>query len=175
MMQHSLLMQRRGLLKIGVGAAALLALTGGGVALFQPGLSAGRLTPAARPLFDAVTRAVLDGCFSSVPSEARAALDAHLKRLDDVIQAFPSPVQAELSQLLAILSTAPGRRLLAGLAIDWPDASVPQVQAALDDMRLSGIAVRQQAYHALRDLTNAAFYADTSSWPLLGYPGPRAL
>lgn len=168
-------MQRRSLLKLGVGAAALLALAGGGVALFQPGLAAGRLTPAARHVFDAVARAVLDGSLPAGASEARAALDAQLMRLEKLIFAFPAPVQGELSQLLAILSTPPGRRMLAGLLSDWPDASVSQLQAAFDDMRLSGIAVRQQAYHALRDLTNAAFYADTSSWPLLGYPGPRLL
>lgn len=168
-------MQRRSLLKLGVGAAALLALTGGGVALFQPGLRLGRLTAEGRRVFDAVARAVLEGSLPSTAPEARASLDAQLQRLDDVILAFPSATQAELSQLLAILATTPGRRLLAGLANDWPDASVRELQAALDDMRLSGISVRQQAYHALRDLTNAAFYADESSWPRLGYPGPRML
>jgi hypothetical protein len=166
-------MQRRSLLKLGVGAAALLALTGGGVALFQPGLAGGRLTLAGKSVFDAVARAVLDGSLPTAASEQRAALDAQLKRLDAVLLAFPSPVQTELSQLLAILSTAPGRRLLAGLSTDWPAASVAEIQAAFDDMRLSGISARQQAYHALRDLTNAAFYADPSAWPLLGYPGPR--
>lgn len=166
-------MQRRSLLKLGVGAAAVLALAGGGVALFQPGLAAGRLTPAGRMVFEAVSRAVLDGSLPVAAGERRAAIDAQLKRLDDVVQAFPAAVQSELSQLLAILATAPGRRLLAGLATDWPSASVAELQATFDDMRLSGIVARQQAYHALRDLTNAAFYADVSAWPLLGYPGPR--
>lgn len=166
-------MQRRSLLKLSVGAAALLALAGGGVALFQPGLAAGRLTPTGKAVFDAVARAVLDGSLPAAAPERRAALDAQLRRLDDVILAFPAAVQAELSQLLAILSTTAGRRLLAGLATDWPNATVAQVQSAFNDMRLSGIAARQQAYHALRDLTNAAFYADSSAWPLLGYPGPR--
>lgn len=168
-------MQRRSLLKLSVGAAALLALTGGGVALLQPGLAKGRLTPAARRVFSAVARGVLDGSLpASAPEETQAVLEAHLKRLDDAIVAFPASVQAELSQLLAILSTAPGRRLLAGLPVDWAEASAAQLQAAFDDMRLSGLDVRQQAYHALRDLTNAAFYADASAWHLLGYPGPRA-
>jgi hypothetical protein len=166
-------MERRSLLKLGVGAAALLALAGGGVALFQPGLAAGRLTDAGKTVFDAVARAVLDGSLPQAATEKRAALDAQLKRLDEVILAFPSAVQAELSQLLAILSTSAGRRVLAGLSTDWPDASVAEIQAAFDDMRLSGLAARQQAYHALRDLTNAAFYADASAWPLIGYPGPR--
>ena len=34
------------------------------------------------------------------------------------------------------------------------------------------LALRQQAYHALRELTNAAYYADASAWRTLGYPGP---
>ena len=166
-------MERRSLLKLGVGAAALLALAGGGVALFQPGLAAGRLTDAGKTVFDAVARAVLDGSLPQATAEKRAALDAQLKRLDEVILAFPSAVQAELSQLLAIISTSAGRRVLAGLPTDWPDASAAEIQAAFDDMRLSGLAARQQAYHALRDLTNAAFYADAAAWPLIGYPGPR--
>lgn len=168
-------MERRSLLKLGVGAAALLALAGGGVALFQPGLAAGRLTDSGKRVFEAVARAVLDGSLPRAASEQRAALAAQLKRLDDVILAFPAAVQAELSQLLAILSTGAGRRLLAGLSPDWPDASVAEIQAAFDDMRLSGLAARQQAYHALRDLTNAAFYADASAWRLVGYPGPRPI
>lgn len=166
-------MQRRSLLKLGVGAATLLALTGGGVALFQPGLSGGRLSPAGKTVFEAVARAVLDGSLPASAPERRAALDAQLKRLDDVILAFPAAVQSELSQLLALLATAPGRRLLAGLASDWPDASVAEIQAAFNDMLTSRLAPQQQAYHALRDLTNAAFYADPSAWPLVGYPGPR--
>jgi hypothetical protein len=167
-------MQRRRLLKLGAGATVLLALAGGGASLYRPGLAQGRLTPAGQEVFKAIARAVLDGSLPS-GSGAEAALAVHLKHLDDVVKAFPAPVQAELSQLLAVLSNAPGRRLLAGLSPDWPDASVEQLQAALDDMRQSAIAARQQAYHALRDLTNAAFYADASAWPLIGYPGPRAL
>ena len=42
-------------------------------------------------------------------------------------------------------------------------------------MRTSRIGLRQQAYHALRDLTNAAYFADPQTWPLMGYPGPRAV
>jgi hypothetical protein len=42
-------------------------------------------------------------------------------------------------------------------------------------MRVSSLALKQQAYQALRDLTNAAYYADPSAWNVLGYPGPKAL
>ena len=81
----------------------------------------------------------------------------------------------ELRTLLGVLLHPVGRRLLAGLAPPWSDASIEQLQSALQDMRTSRLALRQQAYHALRDLTNAAYFADPQTWPALGYPGPRAL
>ena len=171
--------ERRKLFQLGLGAAALLAVAGGGMALLRPGLSNGRLTAAGRAVLGGVARAVLDG---SLPAEMPAdratralALEAHLSRVDAAVAAFPAPTQAELSQLLALLATAPGRIALAGLNTDWNQAGVAELQRALQDMRTSGLALRQQAYHALRDLTNAAFYADAGAWPLLGYPGPASV
>lgn len=168
-------MQRRTLLKLGIGAAAVLAVAGGGIALMRPGVVDGHLSNETLPVLHAVARAVLDG---SLPVDAAArekALHAHLKRLDDVIAGLPAAVQGELSQLFALLATAPGRIGLAGLTTPWPDATVADLSAALQDMRLSKLALRAQAYHALRDLTNAAYFADPATWTLLGYPGPTAI
>ncbi|MBC7991968.1 MAG: hypothetical protein H7Z15_01820 [Rhizobacter sp.] len=167
-------MQRRNFLKLGGGAAAFLALVGGGVALFHPGLEQGRLSAAGRDVFLAVARGVLDGSLPADAAQRSAALQAHLSRLDDVLFAFPPGVQDELSQLLALLAAAPGRATLAGLHVSWSAANTAQIQSALQGMRTSSLALRQQAYHALRDLTNAAYYADARIWPLMGYPGPRA-
>jgi hypothetical protein len=166
-------MQRRRFLELGLGATASLVLVGGGLALLQPGLDQGRLTGAGRSVFAAVGRAVLDGSLPSDAPQHAAAMQAHLQRLDDALAAFPTPVQTELSQLLAILASAPGRIALAGLYTAWPIADVPQIQQALQSMRMSSLALKQQAYHALRDLTNAAYYADPLAWQMLGYPGPR--
>jgi hypothetical protein len=168
-------MQRRTLLRLGLGAATLVALAGGAIALLRPGLSNGRLTPAGQSVFRAVARAVLDGSLPAAEAARVAALKSHLARLDDALAAFAAPTQAELSQLLALLAAPPGRIAVAGLNTDWDAASVTEIQLALQDMRTSRLALRQQAYHALRDLTNAAFYADAQAWPLLGYPGPVAL
>jgi hypothetical protein len=165
-------MQRRTLLKLGFGAAALLAVAGGGMALMRPGLVNGRMTPASKGVFRAVARGVLQG---SLPSDAAArdqSLDAHLQRLDDTLFAFPANVQAELSQLLALLASAPGRAGLAGLHHEWSEGADAEIGDALQGMRVSGLALRQQSYHALRDLTNAAYYADPQIWSLMGYPGP---
>lgn len=135
----------------------------------------GRLRAGARAVMSGVALAVLDGALPTDPAARQAALDAHLLRLAATIAAFPAPTQAELSQLLALLAAPPGRLALAGLSADWPEADVAQIQKALQGMRVSSLALKQQAYHALRDLTNAAYFSDPSAWAHLGYPGPSDL
>ena len=165
-------MQRRTLLKLGAASAALLALVGGAAALVQPGVERGALTAAGREVFRAICLGVLDKTLPEQPAATEAALTALLGRIDVLISALPPHAQAELSQLLSILATGAGRRALAGLPTPWVEASAAQVQAALQDMRLSGLAVRQQAYAALHDITAGAYFSDASTWPMIGYPGP---
>lgn len=168
-------MQRRSLLRLGVGGAAVLALLGGGLALIKPGLRQGRLTVAGRSVFAAVAQAVLDGQLPKDPRARAAALSAQMDRLDDTIAGFPAAMQAEIGDLVTLLATAPGRIALTGLASDWSVASTAEVQAMLQSLRESRLPIRQQTYHALRDLSNGPFFADPSSWPGIGYPGPPPL
>lgn len=166
-------MQRRTLLRLGLGSAAVLALAGGTAALFRPGLVDRKLSPGGQDVFRAVGRGILADVLPGDAAAAGAALDAHMARLDVTLAGFPGPVLDELSLLLSLLAAAPGRLALAGLGTPWPSASIGDIQTALQSMRVSRVTVREQAYHALRDLTNAAYFADPSTWPLLGYPGPR--
>ena len=168
-------MQRRTLLKLGVASTALLAVVGGTAVLIQPGLERGALTAAGRDVFRAVGLGVLDKTLPEQPAAKQAALTRLLGRIDVLISALPSHAQAELSQLLSILATSAGRRALAGLPTPWLEASPVQVQAALQGMRLSGLAVRQQAYAALHDITAGAYFSEASTWPMIGYPGPVAI
>ena len=160
---------------MGAASAALLAVLGGTAALVQPGLDRGALTAAGREVFRAISLGVLDKTLPAQPAAKEAELAGLLDRIDVLISALPPHAQAELSQLLSILATGAGRRALAGLATPWPDASAAQVQAALQDMRLSSLAVRQQAYAALHDITAGAYFSSASTWPMLGYPGPLAI
>ena len=143
--------------------------------LIQPGLERGALTAAGRDVFRAVGLGVLDKTLPEQPAAKQAALTGLLGRIDVLISALPSHAQAELSQLLSILATSAGRRALAGLPTPWLEASPVQVQAALQGMRLSGLAVRQQAYAALHDITAGAYFSEASTWPMIGYPGPVAI
>lgn len=168
-------MKRRTLLKLGIGGVAVLAVVGGGLALMRPGVVNGHLSGDARLVMRSVARAVLQGNLPADAAERETALHGQMGRLDTAIAGFPAAMQGELSQLLALLASAPGRIALAGLTTGWEDATVEELSAALQDMRVSKIALREQAYHALRDLTNGAYFADPNTWPMLGYPGPLAI
>jgi hypothetical protein len=165
-------MHRRTLLQLGLASAAVLIVAGGAAALVAPGLEEGKLSAAGRHVFQAIGRAVLDGSLPADPGAAQIALGGMLERIDALAQMLPPHAQAELSQLLALLDTAAGRMAVAGLATDWPDASVAQIQSALQSMRVSSVALRQQAYQALHDIVGAAYFSDARAWELLGYPGP---
>ena len=168
-------MKRRSLLKLGAGAAVLLAIAGGGLALLRPGLVNGKLSPGARQLMKSVALAVLDGLWPAEAAAREAGLQAHLDSLELSIAGFPQQVRKELSQLLTLLTSSAGRLAITGLKSDWDKASNDELLQALQDMRVSSLAARQQIYHALRDLNNAVFFADSSHWPLISYPGPIAL
>jgi hypothetical protein len=168
-------MQRRTLLKLGLASGAVLALAGGAAVLLRPGLEQGRLAPAARPLFVSLGRAILQGTLPTEPGPQARALDGLVERVDALAQNLPLPVQAELSELVGLLCTAPGRRLLAGLAPGWEEARPEEVRAALDGMRFSALALRQQAYQALHEIVGGAYFSEESTWKVLGYPGPLAL
>lgn len=168
-------MQRRVWLKLGLVTAAGLALVGGGLALRAPAWTAQGLTASGRAVFGAVAGAVLEGSLPEDGAARSQALAGWYQRLDESIAALPPHTQAELAQLLSVLASAPGRWALAGLSADWPEATVAQVRAALLDMRHSRVALRQQAYLALRELTCAAYFADPDTWMALGYPGPMDL
>ena len=157
---------------MGAVSATVLILAGGATALWQPGLQQGRLSPGAQDVLTSAARAILDGTLPTEPAQAQATLAGLARRIDALVQALPPHVQAELSQLLAILGTGIGRRTLAGLAPDWRSASVAEVQQALQSMRTSRLVLRLQSYQALHDIVGAAYFSDVSTWPTLGYPGP---
>ncbi len=159
-------------MRLGLASAALFSLAGWVVVNVQPGWHNGRLSSQARTVFSALALGLLDG---TLPAESRnraLAMQGLLERLDGLISGLPEHAQAELSQLLTLLSSSAGRIALCGLKPDWPQADVPTLQAALQGMRSSRISLRQQAYHALHDLVGGAYFSDASTWPLMGYPGP---
>lgn len=164
-------MRRRTWLGLGAVSAFALAAGGGAIALLSmPGIEDGKLTGNARVVFAALSRGLLGGTLADA-GEIPALLD----RLDALVASLPPHAQGELSQLLALLASGAGRRAFAGLAIEWPRASASEIQDALQSMRYSSVAARQQAYQALHDLVGAAYFSEPRTWQVLGYPGPVAV
>ena len=168
-------MHRRTWLKLGVASAALLAVGGGSIALLQPAWREGHLTEPARAVFHAAARAILVGSLPAAEPARATALRAAVDRIEGLVAGLPPHAQSELSQLLALLASAPGRRVFASLDVPWAEAKVERIQQSLQSMRTSSLALRQQAYSALHDLVSGAYFADPSTWAQLGYPGPRAI
>jgi hypothetical protein len=166
-------MQRRTLLKIGMGSAVVLTIASGAVALQQPGLQQGALTPRSRLILSRVADAIIADAWPDESVLPRAmAMDALLIRINTQITGTPDQVQAELSQLLTIMDTVAGRRALVGISRTWESVEAAELGAALQSMRLSRISLRQQAYQGLHDLVYAAYFSGKESWRVLGYPGP---
>ena len=168
-------MQRRTLLKLGLGSLAALAVVGGSVSLVRPGLHGTVLAEGGRAVFASVGQAVLDGVLAPPGQARRTDVQALLGRIDVLVAGLPLHSRSELSQLLAVLQTAPGRRWLGGLERPWAEASVVEVQHALQGMRVSGLALRRQAYQAMHDIVGGAWFSEPGTWAQLGYPGPRAV
>ena len=168
-------MQRRSLLKLGATAAIALSVVGGAVAWLQPGLERGSLSPLGREVFRSVGMAVLDKTLPVQEGAREIALQGLLQRVDVLVASLPQHAQNELSQLLSLLGNPAGRLSLAGLAKPWAEAPLEEVQRALQAMRMSSLALRQQAYAALHEITAGAYFSDPSSWALLGYPGPLTI
>jgi len=160
---------------VGLVAGTLLALVGGTLALTQPARRAGRLSDTARTTLTAVAKAVIGPLLPQAAEAKALALQAHVGRVEATIAGLPPALQMEVDELLTIVSSVPGRFALVGLTDSWQTASDAQVTAALQGMRESSLALRQQAFHALRDISNGAYFADRSTWQAIGYPGPRVL
>ncbi|KQY89153.1 hypothetical protein [Pelomonas sp. Root1444] len=168
-------MQRRRLLKLGLGAAVAIGIAGVGVALIKPGLVDNKLSPGSRELMRAAAQAVLSDLLPPAGAAREAALDAQLGRLDAFIAGMPAATRKELSDALGLLGTAAGRFALVGLSKPWAEAGTQDVQQALEAMRLSSSNTRQQVYHALRDLNAIAFFTEPGNWQTAGYPGQREI
>ena len=171
---------RRSFLKLGLVSSATLAGLAGLYRLTRDeALAPYQLDHHAQQALHAIARALLTGALPSdepaaAPNTGDNALTALEQRVQQTIHGLPLPAQQEIADLFALLSFAPTRRLLAGIA-DWSNADNEQVTAFLQSWRGHRLALLQSAYQALHDIIFGAWYADEGTWRTIGYPGPRTL
>ncbi|MES2150174.1 MAG: twin-arginine translocation signal domain-containing protein [Pseudomonadota bacterium] len=164
---------RRSFLKFGTLGVLLLAAGGGAYRLLH-GAPAARfaLDKGARAAIDAMVPALLAGALPLEPAARQAAIGATTRGVHQAILGLPLGAQKELQDLFGMLALGPVRRLLGALPSDWPEASPEQVGAFLQGWRTHRIGMLRAAYQALHDLVIGAWYAEPTSWPAIGYPGP---
>ena len=165
-------MQRRQLFRLGLGSALIFGVAIQMFRSIEPAIISGRLATAGQSVFSGIARGVLEGSLPTESAALQATLAEVAKNIHGIVSGLPPAAQGELNQLLGLLHSAPGRISLAGLAQPWEAAETESIVRALEGMRTSSLALRQQAFHALRDLVNAAYYVTPEAWLALGYPGP---
>jgi hypothetical protein len=125
------------------------------------------LTTDASAILDAIIPAILAGALTD-----QSRIAATRAKVNQAILGLPLSAQQEVQGLFKLLAIGPVRKLLAGIPADWSSASTEQVNAFLTSWRQHRFADLQVAYAALHDLILGAWYAEPSSWPAMGYPGP---
>ncbi|MCK6505665.1 hypothetical protein L6R53_20090 [Myxococcota bacterium] len=164
---------RRGILKIGLGGAALLAAGGLGLGLWpgasrEPLAPLQALSPRAFGVLAAVARTFCpggDGLPSADELDIAGALDATIATL------HPAD-QAELQQVLLLVDNALVGALLDGRPQPFSRADDATRRATLLSWRESRIPLRRTAYKALRGLVMAAYWGHPRLYAAAGYPGP---
>jgi hypothetical protein len=156
-------------------------LLGGSVALFggtiflRRGISDRRLTAAGKEVIRAFGLVIFDDLLPRDPALRSAALDRHVANVDVMLSNLPPAVRLETSALLGVLGNMAGRVAMTGMVTSWSDASVAQLQSALETLRLSPLRDPQRVYHGLRDLSCVSFFLDSQNWRTIGYGGPSEL
>lgn len=167
-------MDRRQFIKAGVIGGAALAAVGAWYGYRHHG--AGRVEPpaldaTAREVVAAIAPVLLQG---ALPQGAGfgAALAEVVDGVGQAVAGLSATAQAEVGQLFALLAFAPTRILVAKVGPPWPEASVEQIVAFLEDWRYSRFQLLQTGYAALHDLVLGAWYGNPASWARIDYPGP---
>ncbi|MEY2843379.1 MAG: hypothetical protein RI920_1416 [Pseudomonadota bacterium] len=169
--RHPLGPKRRWFLKTAVAIGAVGASLGG-LVYWHRGMSDGRLTDHGRDVFRGLLAGFVGEMLPADPAQRLAYIDTQLPKVERFINALPHMLQIQVNALLGLLSNGATRRLVTGLKTDWAQATLPELSAALESMRLNDMAGTRLVYQVLRSVTCMAFFSQSENWPLTGYPGP---
>jgi hypothetical protein len=165
-------LSRRQLLVTGLAGGALLA----GASWWAASRRDADATPvtglssAGQTLFGAVGPVILGPAWPGAAAQPQL-----LSAVGQAIAQLSPAAQAEIGQLVDLLSLPPARVALAGVWPSWDHAPTADIAAFLQRWRDSRLGLLQSGYHALHDLVLGAWYADPATWGALGYAGPPSL
>lgn len=169
-------LSRRGFLAVGLGSAALLSAAGWwAMRPGRPATGLRALDEDAAGFIEALVPAVLASALPPDGEARTAAIRETIAAFDHAVSGLTPAVQAELGQLFALVSLAPARRLLTGVANPWREASVEEVSAFLARWQHGRLDLMRAGYQALTQLLLAAWYGNPASWDAIGYPGAPSL
>lgn len=169
-------MSRRSLLKLGLGASAVLATAGltatlSGCSSDAPARGFQVLRASDIPMLSAIMKALV----GPHPAVNAANLDAAIAQLDTTLSWTSLAAQKQLTDLFGLLSMGVTRGPLTGIWGSWENATDEQVRAFLERWRDSRLDMLRQGHSALNQLLQMAWYALPVSWEAAGYPGPPAI
>lgn len=169
-------LNRRQLLKLGLGASATLATVGMTATL--TGCSSSQPANGYEVLRDSdipVVNAIMAALVGPHPAVDQDNLSVAIRQLDTTLAWTSGAVQKQISDLLGMLSMPLTRGPMTGIWGSWDQASPAEVQAFLQRWRDSRLDMLRQGHTALSQLLLMAWYATPASWAAAGYPGPPVI
>lgn len=164
---------RRGILRMGLIGGALLALGGGGLALFPSRIIAGPTTPLLA-LEPRAFQTMIALAARIVTAKGRDPL-AIAHGVDRTLSYASKETASDVGKVLGLLENALPGLLLDGRLGPFTRLSASSQDAVLDSWRKSRIELRRSGYQAIRKLALAAYYVEERSWPPLDYDPPSGL
>lgn len=166
-------LDRRAVLKLGLGASALLAVAGlgaslGGCSKAAPANGFAVLRDSDLPFLHALIPVLLAGSTSAMP----AAVEQTLQGLDNSLGHLSPPMLKLTQQLFDVLTLPVTRGPLTGVWGSWQQASPQQIEAFLHRWQGSSLNLLRQGHASLLQLVMMAWYGRPQAWAHCGYPGP---
>lgn len=165
---------RRRFLQVGVTGAVVL----GAAAWLShepdtPAQGMRALNRAEAGLIHALAPVILAGMIPTDPVPRATALKEVVEAFDRGLAGMSLPVQAEVKQLLGLLTFAPSRALVAGIWTSWPNASETDIAAFLLKWQSSRFVLLRAGFQALKQLMQACWFGNPLAWPAMGYALPE--
>lgn len=166
-------LNRRRFLQVGVTGAVVL-----GTAAWlnhepdTPAQGMRALNTAEAGLIRALAPVILAGMIPAKPAARQSTLNEVVDAFDRGLAGMSLPVQAEVKQLLGLLTFAPSRALVAGIWTSWPAASEADISAFLLRWQNSRFVLLRAGFQALKQLMQACWFGNPLAWPAMGYALP---